>query len=183
MKTWIALLRGVNVGGKHIVPMKTLVSELETLGLTDVKTYIQSGNIVLRDSRRTASTLAAEIGNAINTRFGFEPQVSVISHQDFASAAKDNLFGESMNDTNGKSLHLFFLNQTPIKIDSERLNILRRPSERWQLIGRVFYLFTPEGFGDSKLAAQVEKILGVSTTARNWRTVCALLQLAELVSK
>ncbi len=183
MKTWVALLRGVNVGGKQIVPMKTLVSELETLGLTDINTYIQSGNIVFRDSKRTEATLVAEIGNAINARFGFEPHVAVISYKDFASSVTGNPFLESMTDDNGKTLHLFFLGRTPLDLDQNRLETIRRPSEHWHLQGRVFYLHTPEGFGDSKLASQVERILGVPTTARNWRTVCALLQLAELVSK
>ncbi|OIQ82560.1 hypothetical protein GALL_356590 [mine drainage metagenome] len=179
MGTWIALLKGVNVGGKHILPMKTLVTELETLGLTDVKTYIQSGNIVFRDSKRTAATLASEIGRTIEARFGFDPHVVVISHKDFASAVAGNPFRESVNDENGKTLHLFFLDKTPLTLDQDRLKALIRPSERWHLEGRVFYLYTPEGFGDSKLASQVEKVLGVSTTARNWRTVCALLDLAD----
>ena len=178
MKTWIALLRGVNVGGRHIVPMKALTSELEALGLTDIKTYIQSGNIVFRDSKRTAAALAAEIGNAINARFGFEPHVAVISYKDFAGSVTSNPFYESMTDENGKTLHLFFLDRTPLDLDQNRLEAIRQPSERWQLNGQVFYLHTPEGFGDSKLAVQVEKILGVPTTARNWRTVCALLELA-----
>ena len=178
MNTWIALLRGVNVGGRHIVPMKTLTAELETLGLTDIQTYIQSGNIVFRDSKRTAAALAAEIGNAIDARFGFAPHVAVISYKDFASSVTGNPFPESMTDDNGKTLHLFFLDRTPPDLDQNRVEAIRRPSERWQLNGQVFYLLTPEGFGDSKLAAQVEKILGVPTTARNWRTVCVLLGLA-----
>lgn len=178
MQTWIALLRGVNVGGKHILPMKLLTPELEALGLTDVKTYIQSGNIVFRDSKKTAAVLAAEIGTTIKARFGFEPHVAVISHKDFASSVTGNPFQESVTVDNGKTLHLFFLDRTPPNLDQDRLESLRRSSERWHLKGRVFYLHTPDGFGDSKLASQVEKILGVNTTARNWRTVCALLDLA-----
>ena len=159
--------------------MKTLTTELEFLGLTDIKTYIQSGNIVFRDSKRTAAALAAEIGNAINARFGFEPYVAVISYKDFASSVTGNPFHESMTDEKGKTLHLFFLDRTPLDLDQNRLEAIRRPSERWQLNGQVFYLLTPEGFGDSKLATQVDKILGVATTARNWRTVCTLLDLAR----
>ncbi len=180
MQTWIALLRGVNVGGKHILPMKLLTTELEALGLTYVKTYIQSGNIVFRDSKKTAAVLAAEIGTTINAKFGFEPHVAVISYKDFASSVTGNPFHDWMTDDNGKMLHLFFLDRTPLNLAQDRLESLLRSSERWQLKGRVFYLHTPEGFGDSKLASQVEKILGVPTTARNWRTVCALLDLAGL---
>lgn len=180
MKTWIALLRGINVGGRQIVPMKTLVTELEALGLTDIRTYIQSGNIIFRDSKRTAAVLATEIGSAVETRFGFKPHVVVLSHKDFSSAATNNPFHEVETDENGKSLHLFFLDKIPLSFNQDRLEALRRPSECWHLEKHVFYLYTPEGFGKSKLALQVEKILGVSTTARNWRTVCALLDLAAL---
>lgn len=158
--------------------MKTLTAELETLGLTDIKTYIQSGNIVFRDSKRTAATLAAEIGNAINARFGFEPHVAVMSYKELESSVTGNPFHKLMIDDNGKTLHLFFTDRTPLDLDMNRLEAIRRPSERGQLNGQVFYLLTPEGFGESKLATQVEKILGVATTARNWRTVCALLDLA-----
>lgn len=161
------------------MPMKTLTAELEILGLSEIRTYIQSGNIVFRDSKRTGAALAAEIGNAINAKFGFEPHVAVIRYKDFASSVTDNPFLESMTETNGKTLHLFFLDNTPLNLAKDRLESLRRPSERWHLEGRVFYLHTPEGFGDSKLASQVERILGVPTTARNWRTVCALLELAR----
>ena len=158
--------------------MKALTTELEALGLTDIRTYIQSGNIVFRDSKRTATVLAAEIETTIERRFGFKPHVVVISYKDFASAVTSNPFHESMNHENGKTLHLFFLSKTPLNLNQDRLEVLLRPSERWHLEGRVFYLHTPQGFGDSKLASQVERILGVPTTARNWRTVCALLDLA-----
>lgn len=163
------------------MPMKTLVTELERLGLTEIRTYIQSGNIVFRDSKRTAAVLTAEIGSAIETRFGFETHVIVISHKDFSSAAANNPFHESMTDENGKTVHLFFLDKKPLNLNRERLEVLRRPNERWHLEGPIFYLYTPEGFGESKLALQLEKILGVPITARNWNTVCALLDLTATI--
>jgi uncharacterized protein (DUF1697 family) len=179
MENWIALLRGVNVGGRNKLPMKALVAELEAMGLADVKTYIQSGNVVLRCAKARAANLGAEIAGAINEKFGFLPNVVVINAKDLAKAKKANPYPEADNETDGKRLHFIFLASVPRSIDADRLNAVRRPSEQWQIKGTVFYLHTPEGFGDSKLANQVEKILGVTTTARNLLTVNALLELAQ----
>ncbi len=178
METWIALLRGVNVGGKNKLPMKLLAAELEAIGLAGVKTYIQSGNVVFRCPSARAKKIAAEIGDAIEAKFGFEPHVALISAKDLAGAATANPFSESATELDGNRLHLFFLAKAPATIDRGRLEAVRRPSERWGIEGAVFYLHAPEGIGDSKLAAQVEKICGVPATARNWRTVRALLDLA-----
>lgn len=178
MKTWIALLRGVNVNGKNKLPMKELATTLDAMGMADVKTYIQSGNVVFRGPAKKAGLLADEIGAAIKENFGFQPHVVVISAKDFAAAAAANPFPESTADIEGRALHLFFLAAPPLRIDHDRVESIRRPSERWQVKGTVLYLHAPEGFGDSKLALQFEKILGVPATARNWRTVGALLELA-----
>ena len=182
MESWIALLRWVNVGGRNKLPMKQLAAELEALGLSGVKTYIQSGNVVFRCPNDRAANLATEIGAAIKAKFGFEPSVAVISVNELAQAKADNPFPEAVDESanagNGKNLHVFFLSGIPFPLDRDRLEALRRPSERWEIKGSVFYLHTPEEFGNSKLAAQVEKILKVTATARNWSTVCALLDLA-----
>ena len=185
-KTWIALLRGVNVGGKNKLPMKELASEFEALGFVDVQTYIQSGNVVFRS--RTAgdgpASIAVSIATSIKNKFGFQPGVIVLSKEELASAAASNPFPDADKELDGKALHLFFLgellsNKIPPKIDARSLDAVRRPTERWQVIGSVFYLHAPEGFGNSKLAARAERCLGVPATARNWRTVCELLKLAE----
>jgi len=178
MKTWIVLLRGVNVGGKNKLPMKAFAAELETLGLSDVRTYIQSGNVVFRGPAQNADTLAAKIRGAILGKFGFEPAVLAIEAADFAAAAAANPFPESVGESEGRTVHLFFLAQAPKGTPRERLDAVRIPSERWRLIGKAFYLHAPEGFGTSKLATQAERILGVPATARNWRTVSTLMQMA-----
>jgi uncharacterized protein (DUF1697 family) len=76
-------------------------------------------------------------------------------------------------------LHFFFLGDAPKKFDAACLDAVKIPSERWRVIGSVFYLHAPEGFGNSKLAAKAERCLGVPATARNWRTVSELLKLAS----
>jgi len=179
--TWIALLRGVNVGGRNRLPMKEFSRELEALGFADVRTYIQSGNVVFRASPHDGSgaTLAGSIAAGIHKEFGFLPGVVVLNQEEFARAAAANPFREAEAERDGRALHLFFLSAAPRKIDHAGLDAVKKPSERWRVVGSVFYLHAPEGFGNSKLAAKAEKCLGVPATARNWRTICELLRLAE----
>jgi uncharacterized protein (DUF1697 family) len=175
--TWIGFLRGVNVGGKTTVPMKALVQRLEEAGLENVRTYIQSGNVVFESSVKDAHALERRICKAIEGRFKIEPAVQVLSAQSLAQAAAANPFPHAEPDH--KSLHLFFLAEAPKAPDLDGLQRLRIPSEAFALVGRVFYLHAPDGIARSKLAAAIGKRLGVEVTARNWRTVCKVLEMAE----
>ena len=169
MSRWVALFRGINVGGKNSLPMKELVHELEALGLQEIRTYIQSGNVVFESSKKVSATLAAQIASRIEKRHGFEPHVLILGAAGFEEALRRNPFPEAVSDP--KTLHLFFLESTPESPNLEALTAARSPTERFRLIGQAFYLHAPDGIGRSKLAAKVEKALGVATTARNWRTV------------
>jgi uncharacterized protein (DUF1697 family) len=169
MKTYIALLRGINVGGKHTLPMKELVAILEDLGSRNVKTYIQSGNAVFQSEERDASQLSSRISSEIKKRRGFEPYVLLLGIEEFKSAVGRNPFPEAESDP--QSLHVGFLAAAPDNPDLNALESLKVESERFLLAGTVFYLHAPEGIGRSRLAAAVEKLLGVALTDRNWRTV------------
>ena len=175
MTTWIAFFRGINVGGAHSLPMKQLAIALEAEGLKDVRTYIQSGNAVFGRPKTTAPKLATLIAACVRKEFGFEPRVLVLQADELASAARGNPFPQADDDP--KSLHLFFLERAPKNADMTALNALKAPTEAFALKGKVFYLHTPAGFGKSKLAERAEKLLGVPATARNWRTVCAVLEM------
>jgi len=177
MKTYIALFRGINVGGKRVLPMKELVAILEDLGARSIKTYIQSGNAVFISREKDLSRLARMIGAAIKQRRGFEPQVLLLELKELEHAMKKNPFPEA--EANPSALHVSFLVSTPENPNLKALEGLRKASERFQLSGAVFYLHAPEGVGRSKLAANAEKLLGVSMTDRNWRTVCALCAMAK----
>ena len=180
MKTWIALLRGVNVGGARKLPMKDLVALLERAGFSSVRTYIQSGNVVFQSSKGTARALSTRIAELILKKFGFQSEVLVLSLRDLTEAIKGNPFPQA--DDDHKSLHLFFLSERPRDPDLKSLATLKSGREAFALVGAVFYLHTPDGFVDSKLAARAERLLGVQATARNWRTVNQLLQLATPAS-
>lgn len=179
MHTWVLLLRGINVGGKNVLPMKELVQDLESLNLRDIKTYIQSGNVVFRSSSEVSGTLGAQIATRIENRHGFGPHVLILSADQLKSAIDSNPFPEA--EAEPKTLHLFFLASAPSAPDVEALAAASSPSERFHLTERVLYLHAPEGIGRSKLAANAEKLLGVVTTARNWRTVQKLWEMARAI--
>lgn len=176
MQTWIALLRGINVGGKNKVPMAALRTLFENQGCSEVKTYIQSGNVVFHSAATDAVAIAAGLVEAIEAQFGFRVPVMVLCGSDLKKALDANPFPEA--EAEAKSLHLFFLSNTPEQPDMEGLARWKIQSESYELKGRVFYLHTPDGFGRSKLASRIEKLLGVRITARNWRSASEILALA-----
>jgi uncharacterized protein (DUF1697 family) len=177
MKTYIALFRGINVGGNNILPMKDLVALLEKLGAHSIKTYIQSGNAVFRHQAERASQLSSSISAAVKESHGFEPQVFLLDLVEMERAMASNPFPEAESEP--KTLHLYFLASVPQNPDLKTLDSLKQNNERFELIDKVFYLHAPNGIGRSKLAARVERALGVAVTARNWRTVGRIMAMAK----
>ena len=175
MSTWIALLRGVG-GGIRPLSMRELAAALEGIGLQDVRTYIQSGNVVF-SSAKGATRLAGEIERCIEKKFGFHSKTFILSVPELQRAAKDNPFPQA--DEKPQMLHLFFLAQPAKAAQIDAMNALKAKSEQFVLKSKILYFYTPNGFGISKLAAKAERLLGVDTTARNWRTVGKLLELAK----
>jgi uncharacterized protein (DUF1697 family) len=175
MNTYIALFRGINVGGTGLLPMKDLVTVLEGLGCGSVRTYIQSGNAVFGIGRDRARGIAGEIASAVQERFGFRPTVLLLEKRELLDAVERNPF----DTKDGKALHFFFLDAAPGNPDLERLAGLKSKSEEFRLQKKVFYLHAPDGIGRSKLAAKAEQCLGVPATARNWNTVSRLMAMAE----
>ena len=176
MTIWIGLLRGINVGGKNVLPMNKLAMDLESLKLKNVRTYIQSGNVIFDSSVKTALSLSTMIGEKIEKEHGFRPQVLVLDGKTLREAIRLNPFPKAVSDP--KSLHFFFLAEPATDPDIAALDAAKASTESFRLTGDVFYLHAPNGIGRSKLAANTEKHLGVVTTARNYRTVEKLLLMA-----
>lgn len=176
MNTYIALLRGINVGGNKILPMRELVALLEGLGLSQVKTYIQSGNVVFQSEGNNLKELAQTISAAIGKKYGFSPHILLFDLPAFQEAMAANPFPEA--EPEPKTLHLFFLAEIPPNPDLAALNRLKGENEHYRLINKLFYLHASDGIGRSKLAEKAEKALGVAATARNWRTVSTLMTMA-----
>lgn len=176
MKTFIAFLRGVNVGGAHSLPTKSLVELLQSLGLKNIRTYIQSGNAVFETNEKTASKLGLKIKEAIQEKFGFAPEVLLLPLEELEAAQANNPYPEA--DSNPRALHLLFFQAAPKKVDLKAL-ASQAESERFTLRGSILYFYAPDGIGRSKLFPRVAKLLGGIGTARNWRTVCKVLEIAR----
>ena len=176
MTTWIALLRGINVGGHHIVPMAELRLILAGLGFAQVQTYIQSGNCVFEAGAGDVPDISSKISDAIHARFGFAPSVFVLTRDELAAAIAANPFNEYADP---KHIHFSFLAEPALHADMKAMNALRANGEEIALTPGVFYLSAPGGIGRSKLAANVDRHLKVQTTGRNLRTVLKIAEMAE----
>jgi uncharacterized protein (DUF1697 family) len=178
MQTYIILLRGINVGGNNLVPMKALTQVLMDAGFSQIKTYIQTGNILLQSPHSShesdGAQLEQDIAKLIDTHFGFTPDIMQLSLSEFSSAAANNPY----KDKPGNTVHCYFCQQLPSP-DEARLKALASSTEEYHIQGRVLYLHAPDGIGRSKLAANIEKCLKVPATARNLNTVNKLLQMLE----
>ncbi len=176
MQRWIALLRGVNVGGNRKLPMADLRAALAGDGLRDVASYIQSGNIVF-SADGTSETLAARIGAVIARAFGFETEVLVLSAERLGQVMAANPFPEAEADP--AKLYLHFLFAPLAELDETALSALARDGERFALRKGVFYLHAPAGIGRSDLAAKLARLIPVPMTARNLRSCRRILQMAQ----
>ncbi len=177
MQTWIALLRGINVGGRNAMPMAELKTTFESAGCRSVRTYIQSGNVVFASPTKSKQNLGKRLGDAIEEQFGFRPSTLLLSQDDFCAAVAKNPFLDAFAEP--KTLHFFFLDSVPNSPDMKAIDKLAVPTERFELIDAVFYLHTPDGFGRSKLAASAERKLGVPATARNYTTIQKLSEMLD----
>ena len=177
MSTWIALLRGINVGANRALPMNDLSRTFEDLGCSDVTTYLRSGNVVFNAHIGNPRRFGERVSNAIQHTHGFEPVVLMLQLEELRDAAACNPYPDAISDP--KSLHLFFLEEEPAGAFGKSLDQLKSATESYSLSEKVFYLHAPDGVARSRLAGGLEKVLQVNTTARNWRTVARLVDLAR----
>lgn len=176
MTTWIALLRGINVGGHHRVPMAELRAGLTDAGFGDVATYIQSGNVVV-SSDGPAEAVAEGVATVIRERFGHEIPVVVRTAEELAAVFAANPFPELVDEP--KRLHVFFCDR-PLAADAlDGLDHAAHLPDRAEVGPAEVYVAYAESMSASKLGTQVlDRILGTATTARNWNTVRKLADLA-----
>jgi uncharacterized protein (DUF1697 family) len=179
MKTWIALLRGINVGGHNKIPMAELRTECEDLGFEDVATYIQSGNVVFR-AAGGAHAVAEKLRQAIAARFGCEVPVVLRTVEALERVAGTNPFLEEGADPS--RLHVGFLLEKPAPARLADLPAQPPGPEELRVVGAEVFLHYPEGMGTSKLTtAWLDRALGTTMTARNWRTVNKLVEMGRQV--
>jgi uncharacterized protein (DUF1697 family) len=174
--THVALLRGVNLG-KRQVSMAQLRKLLESLGYADVSTYVQSGNAVLTSQNADESHIATELEVELTKALGFAVPVIVRSRADLADVVTNNPFPDAAADPT--KLHVTFLAEQLDPAVFGHIAAADFAPEEFATSKREVYLSLPNGLGRSKLAAAVDKALRGLGTTRNWRTVTALLDLAE----
>jgi len=177
MQTYIALFRGINIGGHNIIKMADLRGLLKDIGLRDVNSYIQSGNVIFRSEEVDPEQLAQDISAKIAKKYDFEPRVLISKKGEFLHIMESNPFPEA--ETDSRRLHVFFLTEMIESPDLEGIEEVKRESEQYELKENAFYLYAPEGIGRSKLVSQIDRLLGVPTTGRNWRTMRKIRQMAE----
>ncbi|CRK82367.1 DUF1697 domain-containing protein [Neobacillus massiliamazoniensis] len=176
MTIYIALLRGINVGGHHKIKMAELKSLLESMGLQKVKTYIQSGN-VLFESEETAESLTLRLEEAIKEKFGFPVPVVLRSSEEYEKVITDCPYRmDGLQE--GESIQIAFLAGLPSQEGIERVSAYRSEMEDFQIIGKDVYLFFRQSIRDSKIAQHLSKI-GAPATIRNWNTVMKLDSMAK----
>ena len=175
---YVALLRGINVGGGNTLLKHELVAIFAEAGCEDVRTYIQSGNVVFRASPELADGLPARMTNAIAAKHGFQIPVVMRTASDFDQTVRGNPFLAAGADP--AKLHVGFLADTPDPARVATLDPDRSPPDTFEVRGDVIYLHFPDGVARSKLSNDYfDRTLGTVCTLRNWRTVCKLHEMAS----
>lgn len=174
----VALLRGINLAGHNKVSMSDLRSLLADAGFEEVRTILQSGNVIVTPPGKGVSRLGATIETAIENRIGLRIRVMTRTREEMAAIVAGNPFLDSGADA--KFLHTVFLDTAPDQNRVSDLDPDRSPPDRFSVSGREIYVHYPGGSGRSKLNLDYfEKKLGVAGTARNWNTVTRLFAILE----
>ncbi|PWJ41107.1 DUF1697 domain-containing protein [Sediminitomix flava] len=177
MKTHIAILRGINVGGKRKILMADLKLLFQDLGFADIETYIQSGNVVFKAP--TSDKLEHLIKKAIQEKYGFEVPTIVRSLNEWEKSISTNPFLSSENE-GIERMHLTFLKETPKQENIELAEAFERGNDQLSIVGKDVFLLLEGKYSQSKLSNQFfEKKLKVEATTRNWKTVKKLLEIAS----
>jgi uncharacterized protein (DUF1697 family) len=178
MDAFVALYRGINVGGKNSVKMESLRAMHERLGHQGVKSYIQSGNIVF-SSNGLAEAIARKIAVEFEKEFGFAAKVMVVDARRWGTMVEKNPY-VNFSAKNPKTVHAGICQGEP-SAEGLKALLAKTGGRETFVIGKgIVYLHAPDGFGTSKFAAGMEKACGVPMTVRNWQTMETLRTMATL---
>ncbi len=178
MIIYISILRGINVSGQKLIKMEALRKLYVNLGFEDVRTYIQSGNVVFTGGEFDLRSLEQKIAQQIKTEFDFEVPVIVMTIDQLKMSIDNNPF---LSDPTKEHsfLHLTFLASPPKSFDKEAIESKKQGAEDFHFVDNVIYLYCPHGYGKTKLTNTfIEAKLKVRATTRNWKTVNQLLLIA-----
>ena len=179
METYIAILRGINVSGHKMIKMDELRRLFESLKFKNVRTYIQSGNVIFSAKKTPESNLQKVIEKKILKSFGFEVPVIVKDKDEVEHVLKNNPYVNTRKEDVNR-LHVTFLAEEPDQENIDKIVKLNYPPDEFIIFGKAVYLFCPDSYGNSKLVNSFfETKLKVAATTRNWKTVNELLRIAN----
>ena len=177
IKTYISILRGINVSGQKPLKMDALKAMYEGLGFINIRTYIQSGNVVFDTSETDRNVLAAKIEEHINRSFGFNVPVIVLDPDLLRSIIEKNPLTKA-DEKEEKFIYVTFLADRPADIDREGIETSKLDSEEIHITNHAVYVYCPAGYGKSKLSNNfLERKLKTKATTRNWKTTLELLKM------
>lgn len=176
---YVALLQGINVGGRHKVGMEDLRELLGSLGHAEVETYLQSGNALFTSTREDMTGLGLEIQEQLRSRLGTDVKVLVRTPAELAGIVASNPFPAAVAEPS--KLHVAFLSAMPDADNLAKIDPSQFEPDELRVGGQAVYLWYPNGAGRSRLTnAVLERRLGVTATTRNWNTVMKLLERSRL---
>ncbi len=182
MPTYLALLRGINVSGKKIIKMEELRNLMESVGYTNVKTYIQSGNVIFGSTTRSKEKVAASVEALIEGHYGFDVTVFILDAKDVEKAVDNNPF-VSQREPEGagsKKLYVTFLSEAPSPENMQRLREAPIGHDLIEVVDDVLYFKLQTKASESKLSNNlIESKLKVRATTRNWNVTLKLLELLQ----
>ncbi|MDJ0645424.1 MAG: DUF1697 domain-containing protein [Flavobacteriaceae bacterium] len=179
MNTYICLLRGINVSGQKKIKMVELKASFETLGLKDVITYIQSGNIIFKSEENNTVKLESSIHEMLLDDYGFDVKVLVLTPDQMHYAATNNPY-EKDSTRDPKKFYVVFLKEKPLQENITVLATYDYSPEEYVLDDKLIYYYAAKGAANAKMSTNFfENKLKVSASARNWRTVNKLVELSN----
>lgn len=177
-RTYVALIRAVNVGGHSTVKMSDVRKRFEALGLNDVASYIQSGNVIFSSGEEDPLLFARKIETEMSGLTGRKITVFVLSPKELKEAAASNPFDPARRDREQRC-HLMFLSAAPPQARRKMLMAMQGKEYRFHIRGKVLYFAYSRKYDGIRRMIDFEKVLGVSGTARSWNVVDKLIELAS----
>jgi uncharacterized protein (DUF1697 family) len=177
MPVYVALLRGINLGGHKKIKMAELRASLAAMGFDQVTTYIQSGNVVFKAAKISDKALSKKIEATILSKFGHSVSVIIRSAEEIAQVVANNPFLKEA-DIDQTTLHVMFLQEPPAQSALMQLETLVLKPDQFRSLGKELYFYLPNGVAESAVMKKpIDRVLMIPTTMRNWRTVNTVQQM------
>lgn len=177
MPVYVALLRGINLGGHKKIKMDELRAALAAIGFDEVKTYIQSGNVVFKAAKISDKALSKKIEATILSKFGHSVSVIIRTAEEIEQVIANNPFLKQP-DIDQTKLHVMFLREPPAQSALQQLQTLVLKPDQFRFLGKELYFYLPNGVAESVVMKKpIDRVLAIPTTMRNWRTVNTIQQM------